>query len=60
MIRKRDISLQGFINPMVDDYGSTSELFQYTGREYSSESKCPFHQGVQRMKSLLHKKSGVI
>jgi FPC/CPF motif-containing protein YcgG len=44
LIRKRDISLQGFMNPMVKDFGTVSEVFQYTGREYASESKCPFHR----------------
>ena len=42
LIRKRDKALQGNINPMLNDHGTRSEVFQYTGREYSAESRCPF------------------
>ncbi len=31
-IRRRDIRLQGFVNPMVSDHGSLSEARQYSGR----------------------------
>ncbi len=48
LIRKRDAALQGFINPMVSDYGSSSEVYQYTGKVYPVQSKCPF----QRAKAL--------
>lgn len=35
LIRKRDKDLQGFENPMLDDFGRSSEIFQYTGKVYS-------------------------
>lgn len=36
LIRMRDKKLQGFINPMLKDYGEASEILQYTGRYYES------------------------
>lgn len=36
-IRNRDKALQGFINPMLSDFGEKSEIYQYTGRVYSPE-----------------------
>lgn len=36
-IRERDKELQGFINPMLSDFGEKSEIYQYTGRIYSPE-----------------------
>ena len=41
-IRKRDVELQGFINPCLDDFGVLSEARQYSGRATSKEWKCPF------------------
>jgi FPC/CPF motif-containing protein YcgG len=43
MIRKRDKKLQGFINPVLKDFGDDSETKQYSGRAVGSEWKCPFH-----------------
>ncbi len=34
-IRKRDLELQGNANPMLHDFGVSSEIFQYTGKKYS-------------------------
>ncbi|WP_304038978.1 guanitoxin biosynthesis heme-dependent pre-guanitoxin N-hydroxylase GntA [Mesonia mobilis] len=42
-IRKRDEALQGFINPMLEDFGAQSEARQYSGREVKKNWKCPFH-----------------
>lgn len=42
-IRKRDEALQGFINPVLKDFGSDTETKQYSGREVESNWKCPFH-----------------
>jgi len=36
-IRERDKALQGFINPMLSDFGEKSEIYQYTGRSYSPD-----------------------
>ncbi len=41
-IRERDISLQGNINPMLEDFGKNSESKQYSGRKVGEEWKCPF------------------
>ena len=42
-VRNRDIKLSGSVNPMLDDYGSSSETLQYSGRRYDSNWKCPLH-----------------
>jgi uncharacterized protein len=41
-VRKREIKLCGSINPMLADFGESSEVFQYTGIQYDSSWKCPF------------------
>lgn len=41
-VRKRDIALSGSINPMLSDFGHSSEAFQYSGRVYDETWKCPF------------------
>lgn len=43
IVRRRDQQLQGFHNPVLDDYGKSSEAFQYSGERPSKEWKCPFH-----------------
>ena len=40
-IRKRDISYSGSINPMLEDFGEASEVFQYSGRKYDNLWQCP-------------------
>lgn len=41
LIRKKDTSLQGNINPMLTDFGEKSEVFQYLGVEYADEAPVP-------------------
>src|SRR5690606_24488472 len=41
-IRQRDLRLQGSINPMLADYGESSEARQYSGRAVGASWKCPF------------------
>lgn len=41
VIRKRDLSFSGSVNPMLSDFGKFSEVYQYSGREYAGEWKCP-------------------
>jgi FPC/CPF motif-containing protein YcgG len=41
-IRKRDVRLQGSVNPMLADHGEASEARQYSGRAVGAEWKCPF------------------
>ena len=40
-VRKRDIALSGSVNPMLQDFGESSEVFQYSGRKYDDNWKCP-------------------
>ncbi len=41
-IRKRDLKYSGSINPMVTDYGTSSEALQYSGRMTDTNYHCPF------------------
>lgn len=41
-IRRRDIKLQGSVNPMLADHGTASEARQYSGRAVGDSWKCPF------------------
>ena len=41
-VRKRDIKLSGSVNPMLADFGESSEVFQYSGLQYDNNWKCPF------------------
>ncbi len=40
-IRKRDILYSGSVNPMLEDFGKSSEVYQYSGRKYDSHWQCP-------------------
>ncbi len=40
-IRLKDKLLQGFINPMLADFGEKSEVFQYLGKKYAPNAPCP-------------------
>jgi FPC/CPF motif-containing protein YcgG len=42
-VRKRDIKLQGTANPMVLQHDDNWESIQYSGKNNSSDWKCPFH-----------------
>jgi len=53
-VRKRDIKLCGSINPMLTDFGESSEVFQYSGLQYDSTWKCPF---VSKHESTKHHSS---
>lgn len=41
-IRKRDIRLQGSVNPMAADHGGVSEARQYAGRQVNARWRAPF------------------
>lgn len=41
-IRRKDIELEGEINPMLANFGNASEAFQYSGRRLEEDWKCPF------------------
>lgn len=40
-IRKRDLDYSGSVNPMLRDFGDESEVYQYSGRQYQKEWRCP-------------------
>lgn len=41
-IRRRDLALQGSINPMLGQFGESSEARQYSGRAVPAHWRCPF------------------
>jgi len=41
IVRKRDVAYAGSINPMLQDYGAASEVYQYSGRQYDKSWQCP-------------------
>lgn len=43
VIRKRDLSFSGSINPMLSDFGNGSEASQYSGIKYPHDWKCPLN-----------------
>jgi FPC/CPF motif-containing protein YcgG len=43
IVRKRDISLSGSINPTLEDFGKSSEAYQYSGVRHTKEWKCPLN-----------------
>lgn len=43
IVRKRDMLYSNSINPMLADFGEISEAFQYSGKNYSREWKCPLN-----------------
>jgi FPC/CPF motif-containing protein YcgG len=40
-VRKRDTSYSGSVNPMLQDFGTQSEVSQYSGRIYDKGWSCP-------------------
>lgn len=41
VVRKKDIELAGSINPMLTNFGDASEVYQYSGKQYDKNWKCP-------------------
>ena len=41
VVRKRDVIFSGSVNPMLDDFGNSSEAIQYSGKRHGNEWKCP-------------------
>ena len=41
VVRKRDVVYSASVNPMLADFGEASEVFQYSGRQYDKDWKCP-------------------
>ncbi len=43
LVRRRDLAFSGSINPMLADFGQSSEARQYSGRAVDASWKCPFY-----------------
>ena len=43
IVRKKDMELSGSINPMLEDFGKSSEVHQYSGMQHDSSWKCPLN-----------------
>ncbi len=41
-IRERDVELQGSVNPMLSDFGESTEARQYSGRAVEEDWRAPF------------------
>ena len=41
VVRKRDIAWSGSVNPMLEDFGKSSEVYQYSGQQYDDNWQCP-------------------
>lgn len=41
VVRKRDMAFSGSVNPMLEDFGEASEVYQYSGRQYDNLWQCP-------------------
>ncbi|MEO6583048.1 MAG: guanitoxin biosynthesis heme-dependent pre-guanitoxin N-hydroxylase GntA [Ferruginibacter sp.] len=41
IVRKRELHFSGSLNPMLDDFGKTSEVYQYSGKEHPADWQCP-------------------
>lgn len=48
IIRQRELDINGSINPMLDDFGRSSEARQYSGRQLEEDWKCPFRPDANR------------
>ena len=46
VIREREVSYDGSINPMLEDHGEGLVAPQYSGRKVDKNWKCPFHADV--------------
>ena len=47
-VRKRDLGYSGSVNPMLQDFGEESEVYQYSGRQYQKEWRCPLKIGHEK------------
>ena len=41
-VRRREIALQGSLNPNLSEFGESSEARQYSGRAAEDDWRCPF------------------
>lgn len=43
-VRKRELAIQGSLNPNLAEFGTASEARQYAGRKIDDAWRCPFHR----------------
>ena len=48
VVRKRDLTLQGSLNPNLAEFGERSEAREYSGRAVEEDWKCPFRARRRR------------
>lgn len=48
IVRKKDILYSGFVNPMLTDFGTASDVYQYSGRRYDEDWQCPLKMSHAR------------
>lgn len=41
VVRKRDVAYSGSVNPMLNDFNTASEVYQYSGKQYTADWICP-------------------
>ncbi len=41
IVRRQDVLYSGSVNPMLQDFGQSSEVLQYSGRKYDPSWQCP-------------------
>lgn len=51
VVRKRDIAISGSVNPMLEDFGKSSEVYQYSGRKYDDSWQCPLKINHEQTKN---------
>jgi FPC/CPF motif-containing protein YcgG len=44
IVRKRDLAFSGSVNPLLNDFGEASEVYQYSGVHHDENWKCPLHK----------------
>lgn len=49
-VRKRDLAFSGSVNPMLHDFGESSEVYQYSGRKYDENWQCPLNINHEQTK----------
>lgn len=41
IVRGKDMMYSGSINPMLTDFGTASDVYQYSGKQYDTDWQCP-------------------
>lgn len=41
VVRKKDVVYSGSVNPMLTDFGTASDVYQYSGKKYGKDWQCP-------------------